>query len=328
MSRLRQARETAGLTQEELALRAGVSRQLIGAAESGRNTPRVDAAIAIADALSGSVEEIFGAETAAVPVITAEGLGEGMLVRSGRVGDVTVATPLASSTGDSADGIVVDGQVEPLAPLPAGFVVAGCEPGLVVVERQLRNKGAGALTVMASSSAALSALERGVVHAALVHGPALERAGEFADHVRIRLASWEVGLADAPDALSGWFESALRGELPVVQREPGAGVQQAFEAAVLTGATVRGPQAGSHIEAASHAVHASIPAVTIAPAALAVGAQFRPLGFHETQLWINPEYADVAAVRDALDFLSSRAYRLWLQSTGGYVLDDFGTRVA
>ena len=40
-SRLRAARERAGLTQAELAERAAVSRQLVGAIEAGRHSPAI-----------------------------------------------------------------------------------------------------------------------------------------------------------------------------------------------------------------------------------------------------------------------------------------------
>ena len=58
--RLRALRLQAGLTQGELAARAGVSRQLVAAVEAGRNVPAVDAAVALARALGTTVEELFG----------------------------------------------------------------------------------------------------------------------------------------------------------------------------------------------------------------------------------------------------------------------------
>ena len=70
MSRLRRYRESAGLTQSELANRARVSRQLIGAAESGRNLPRVDAAVAIAAALNMPVEALFATGSLPTDVLT------------------------------------------------------------------------------------------------------------------------------------------------------------------------------------------------------------------------------------------------------------------
>ena len=61
---------------------------------------------------------------------------------------------------------------------------------------------------------------------------------------------------------------------------------------------------------------------------MAVGALFRPLGFHETQLWINPEWLDDRIVGEALDVIQDRPYRLRLLDIGGYDLSGFGSRVA
>ena len=53
-----------GLTQTELAASAGVSRQLVAAVEAGVNTPAVDAALRLAQALGCSAEDLFEAAPA------------------------------------------------------------------------------------------------------------------------------------------------------------------------------------------------------------------------------------------------------------------------
>jgi molybdate-binding protein len=160
-----------------------------------------------------------------------------------------------------------------------------------------------------------------------VHGPALRRAAEFEGIVRIRLAGWEVGLADARGADPDWFDRAISGRVPVVQRESGAGVQVEFETLVSSADPIPGPRASSHLEAASRAVYGGIPAVTIEPAALAVGAEFRSFGFHETELWIAPEWRNERVVGDALDVIGDRRYQRRLEAIGGYDLSGFGTTV-
>jgi molybdate-binding protein len=156
----------------------------------------------------------------------------------------------------------------------------------------------------------------------------LLRADEIAGVVRLRLASWEVGLADAPDAPSGWVEAALSGRHPVVQRDSGAGVQKTFEAAVAVDATtVPGPRVNSHRESAVRAVYAGIPGVTIEPAALAVGAQFVSLDSHDSELWIDHRWVDDRVVTEALDVLLGREFRANLVRIGGYDLSAFGSKV-
>ena len=58
-SGVRECRLSCGMTQAELAARAGVSRQLVAAVEAGRHAPAVDAALGIARALGTTVEDLF-----------------------------------------------------------------------------------------------------------------------------------------------------------------------------------------------------------------------------------------------------------------------------
>jgi putative transcriptional regulator len=57
---VRRARVLAELTQAELAASAGVTRQTIVAVEAGDYAPSVYLALAIAERLHSSVEELFG----------------------------------------------------------------------------------------------------------------------------------------------------------------------------------------------------------------------------------------------------------------------------
>lgn len=59
-SSLAAARKRAGLSQEGLAEQAGVTKLTILRIEKGQTRPSVDVALAIARALDGSVEQLFG----------------------------------------------------------------------------------------------------------------------------------------------------------------------------------------------------------------------------------------------------------------------------
>ena len=65
---MRRARLLAELTQAELAASAGVTRQTIVAVEAGDYAPSVYLALAIAERLGSTVEELFGQ-----PVATSAG---------------------------------------------------------------------------------------------------------------------------------------------------------------------------------------------------------------------------------------------------------------
>lgn len=333
MHPLRDHREDAGLTQADLAARAGVSRQLVSAVEAGRHQPRVDAALALARALGVDVATLFGRREQPVDVLTGAPPTPGSVVRTGRVGDLAVvARARVGEDGfEVADAVVgEDGRLEELAGLRPGPVVAGCEPGLVVLEGLLRQAGRGAVGVPAGSAAAAAALAAGRVHAAVVHGP-LGRTLPVppAGTVRRGLATWRTGLAAPTDLARGWWRDALAGRLEVVEREPGAGVQRELERA-RTAAPGRGPApvVATHLAAARTAVARGSAGVTIEPAALAVGAAFHPLSVHVAELWVAGDHVDDPGVQELLGLLASRSFRRRLDAVGGYDLSACGTAVA
>jgi molybdate-binding protein len=142
-----------------------------------------------------------------------------------------------------------------------------------------------------------------------------------------RLTGWRVGLAIPPDIGSSWWQKVLEGDLAVVQREPGAAVQRTFEEAV-GGSATRGPRVGGHVVAARHGMAAGLPAVTVEPAAVAVGAGFHPLDRHEAQLWVAEHWMTDRGVEQVIDLIGSERFRRRLETVGGYDLDGIGSRVA
>jgi DNA-binding XRE family transcriptional regulator/molybdate-binding protein len=328
-ARLQAARRAAGLSQVELAARAGVSRQLIGAAEAGRNLPRVDAAMAIADALGVRVADLFADAPRPMDVRTGTAPGIGTFVRVGRVGEhlVTDTAGIGADGWQTADGVIGRHGLDIFEAQRPGLVAAGCEPGLELVERILREGGIGALSTPTSSSTAITALDAGRLHAAVVHGPVgtvRARAGKRSVD-RYRLVQWRVGVAAPSEASPHWWREALTGRVPVVQREPGAGVQRTFEE--HAGVGVPGPRVATHVAAARRAVIAGLPAVTIEPAALAAGAQFHALDVHEAELWVDRMWATDRIVDDALQVLTSERFRQRLAGIGGYDLTGCGGRI-
>jgi putative transcriptional regulator len=60
--RLREARQQAGLTQQQLARQLGVDQSVIARYESGMREPRVSMAVRLAAAVASSVEAIWTAD--------------------------------------------------------------------------------------------------------------------------------------------------------------------------------------------------------------------------------------------------------------------------
>jgi molybdate-binding protein/DNA-binding XRE family transcriptional regulator len=115
-TRLRLARQARGLSQQQLAGMAGVTRQAVSAVESGHSDPSLRVALSLARALGMTVEALFGPGDPADPVlarpVAATG-GGGARVALATVGDTFVALPLdgdpASRVGFGPAGGLVEG---------------------------------------------------------------------------------------------------------------------------------------------------------------------------------------------------------------------------
>lgn len=334
---LRERRQECGLTQTELAARAGVSRQLIAAVEAGRNTPAVDAALRLARALATSVEELFAGGSPDVVAALGGRLRDGAPLRVGRVADHLVAAELADhgiagAAWAKPDGAVHDGKLR-LFPgaSPAGVVLAGCDPAFGVAEAMLAGLGSRSLlAISAPTGMALRALERGLVHAAVVHGLADELPEPPVPVVRWHLARWQVGLAVPPRLGGQSFEAVLRSHMPVAQRDPEAASQQAFERArVAAGieALRPVPRASGHIDAARIAATLDCAGVTTEAAAQTFDLRFLSLEDHVVEVWINERWLDHPGVDALGELLATTAFTERVALFGGYDLTNCGALV-
>lgn len=330
-SGLKAARQAAGMSQAELAQAAGVSRQAVGAVESGAHRPSVDAALALAAALGRTVEDVFGAAASDVPVAVIGELPDrdGVAVRAARVGDRTVVVELGSDAHDgwpSADAMLARGSLAWLAGSgPEGFVVVGCDPALGLAAAL--GPRAGEQRIVAAggpTGAALDALGSGRAHAALVHGPQDALPAPSHPTVRFHLARWRVGLASRHGRRPA-LEDLLRGG-PVVQRDASASVQQAFARALAAvGARApSGPVASGHLDSARRVAEGARAGLTMEPAALRFGLEFTPLETHTCELWVDARWAGHPGARALGEILSSRAFRERVGALPGYDLTACG----
>ncbi len=337
-SELRDRRLECGLTQAELAARAGVSRQLIAAVESGRNTPAVDAALRLTRALGTTVEELFAEHAPDVVGALGDQLHDGAALRVGRVGDQLVAAELpdhgvAGAAWGKADGVLDGGRLR-LFPgaSPVGCVLAGCDPAFGIAEAMLGGLGSRSLlAISAPTGSALLALQRGLVHAAVAHGRPDELPEPPVPVVRWHLARWRVGLA-VPHRFRGHsFESILRSDLPVIRRDPAATSQQAFDRARVAtgiGAITPGLQATGHLDAARLASTLVAAAVTNEGAARTFDLSFIALEEHVVEVWITDRWLDHPGIDALGEILTTTAFTERVAHFGGYDLSHCGERVA
>jgi len=335
-SALRTHRLECGLTQAELAARAGVSRQLVAAVESGQNMPAADTAIRLARALATSVEELFASTPSEVVAALGVPLPEGALLRLGVVGGRLVAAPLPDHGIAGAAWARPDGKVEAGGPRlfpgasPRGFVLAGCDPALGIAEAMLEGLGSSSLlSVSAATGVALSSLARGGVHAAVVHGPRGELPEPPVPVQRLHLARWQVGLAAAPKLSRRSLRGLLGGDVAIAQRDPSAASQQSLERAAAHAGRVSplpGPVVEGHIAAARTASAHECAAVTIEAAARSFDLRFLPLEEHVVEIWVADIWRDHPGFIALGNILASAAFTERIAQYGGYDLRDCGTR--
>lgn len=355
-NRVREQRESRGLTQVELAERAGLSRQSIGAIEAGRATPAVDVALRLARALDCSVEALFSGSAEASVSVEASTVSV-----SGRVAMAQVAGRWVSyaldgvGTRTSADGLAAPArggrlEVEPLRPTAearGNVIIMGCALGLGLVADRLNSRpGPGRfLWLPRSSTAALQALAKGHTHLAGVHlvdrrtGEAnvedVRRSTAGVDVVLVTLARWEAGLVTAagnPKGLKRAADLGRRG-LRLVTREEGSGARRLLDRQLREAGVereLRSPalEASGHLEVAQAvAMGAGDVGVATRDAAIACGLDFIPLAEERYDLVVpRASMGDVRLVR-LFEVMTSKATRRELTALG-YDVRSCGDRVA
>jgi putative molybdopterin biosynthesis protein len=289
---LRSRRIKLGLTQVQLASAARVSRQLVAAVEAGVNTPSVDAALRLAQALDCSAQELFGQPT---------------------------VEALRNPVADRAH-----------TPARAGcLVIAGCDPALQIAEAMLAGAGeAGLLALDATTGMAMTALRDGGVHAAVTHGLDGHLPQAPIAAIRIQLARWQVGLGVAPEiaAQASTLEACLDQRVPIVQRQESSAAQQALRQATsaLGGDLPRSAVASGHVDAARAAAALGCAAITTEAAARLEGLRFIPLESHTVEISVNRRWWHHPGVESLGNVLTSQAFGAEVGRMGGYDLRGCG----
>jgi DNA-binding XRE family transcriptional regulator len=289
-SSLHRRRVQLGLTQTELAASAGVSRQLVAAAEAGVNTPAVDAALRLAQALECSAEDLFE------------------------------AGPRRRSIGLIASR-PTDWQTRVL-------VVAGCDPAVAIAAAMVAEEGPLRLLALdATTGTALRSLHDGGVHAAVVHGRAEHLPQSPVDVIRLQLARWQVGIGLAPGLKAGTLAACIENKVLIVQRQESAASQQALRRAVnaLGYELPGGAVTSGHLEAARAAVALGCAAITTEGAALMSGLRFVPLELHTVEIWLDRRWEQHPAFQTLGNLLRSGAFASNVSRMGGYDLTGCGS---
>ena len=364
---LRAARSARGLTQAELARRAGISRQALGAIESGEYQPGVTVALRLARELGLSVERLFGSEPD-VPYSRVDALwsertppraGGASRVALGRVGGKLVALPQpAAQLSLTAPAGVVErrhgGQAvvathRSSEEIDSSILMAGCDPAVSLLLNWLarRRSPTSAYSISCSSSSGLQMLLDGRVHVAGVHlkdpggtGYNLAAASKALGQnkmVLINFARWEVGLATSPGNPHRIRDIADLGggTLRVANRERGSGAREALDDALqahgIPAASVRGYDTvfGGHLEVAAAVSdgRADI-GVTLRVAASAYGLGFVPLREERYDLVFSHQAYQSEVMVPILDALHSSRFAREINQLCAYDTNDMGKLIA
>jgi molybdate-binding protein/DNA-binding XRE family transcriptional regulator len=365
-TRLRLARQARGLSQQQLAGMAAVTRQAVSAVESGHSDPSLRVALALASALGMTVEDLFGPGGPADPVlaqpVAALG-GEGSRVTLATIGDTFVALPLHADTaarvgfgpagglvaGPRAEGVVAGPPpreareapgpipVRPIGPPRPTLIVAGCDPALPLLETPLAllDPPVGFAWWPCGNGEALRLAAAGLVHAAGIH-----QSGQPDDAIDIPggagvvgFTSWREGLVIRHPAQVTGLGDVARAGLRLVNREPGAQAR-----ALLDRERLRlrldpaelpgyGTQAAGHLQvAAAVAGRLADAGVSSEPAALAYGLGFIPLADERFDLVLPAKHAASREVQGLLKVLTSPWLLAQLASLPGYDPASCGER--
>jgi putative molybdopterin biosynthesis protein len=362
-TRLRLARQARGLSQQQLAGMAAVTRQAVSAVESGHSDPSLRVALALSRALGMTVEELFGPGDPADPVLArpvAPVGGEGSRVVLATVADTFVALPLRGVTvvraGFGPAGGLVAGEpgeaqvpgepvaVRPIAPPRPTLVVAGCDPALPLLETPLAllDPPVGFAWWPCGSAEALRLAATGLVHVAGVHQDGDEpghgdHAGDAAGIPGgaevVGFTCWREGLVVRPGTEVAGLGDLARLGLRLVNREPGAQARTLLDRERLRLRLDPAELPGYHSQAAGHLQVAAAVAGRLAdagvssePAALAYGLDFIPLADERFDLVLPAKHAASREVQGLLKVLTSPWLLTQLASVPGYDPSSCGER--
>ncbi|HWI62039.1 MAG TPA: substrate-binding domain-containing protein [Symbiobacteriaceae bacterium] len=364
---LKQIRTRQGMSQQDLAALAGVTRQTISGVESDLYAPSAAVALRVARALGCRVEDLFWLEEdmPEVEAIPAEGTpaGDGLRVMLGKVGGRWVAHPLVGERAFRSEMIPADGAgslvpgagamrvklLDDAESLQQTVILAGCSPALSLWAQAAErwHPGLRVHSIFANSMEGLRRLSRGEVHAAGVHlydaesgeynVPFVKRALPGRPVVLVNLGVWEEGLlVQAGNPLGIQMVSDLaRPGVTIINREAGAGSRQLLERSLHNAGVTQREVAGFDRVVGSHtgvaqAVAAGLAhaGVSTASVAHAFGLGFIPLQKVRYDMVIPKEYLEEPPLRHLLTTLNHQRVRSQLEALGGYDTSQTGEIMA
>lgn len=341
--RIASRRHELGWTQSKLAARAGVPRTTVSAIEGGRLAPSVTAAIALAQAMDCTVEEIFGVESMSSAVAGHPQWAwppEDTTCRywqaeiSGRHWLYPVESAVLNPVPH--DGIWQGGVTKEHSAFEATktLVIACCDPAAGwLAQTYAAASGFRMLVLERSGSAALDLLRQGLVHVAGIHRSTNEQPDRNQESARtllrdphrlIRVTHWEEGLVLARGEKSKSAQFHARRDAQWALRETGSAARECMDE-FLGKATARGRFVSGHM-AVAEAVRAGWAdlGVCVRFAAESASLDFLPLREEALDFCLPSSSVRDPRITALVRLLRSRGHRRILSELPGYNARETG----
>jgi putative molybdopterin biosynthesis protein len=334
-------RNALGWSQAELAERVGISRTAVSAIEGDRLSPSVATALALAEILGCSVEELFG--KAGAPGPTEPEWAWRPHNQCGRyweaeVGRRRLLYPVEAAALHAIphDGIWEEGIFRERDSVPAEttLTLATCDPAAgVLASEYARSTGFRLLVFQRGGSQALELLHKGVIHIAALHRSTGARPRRNAETVRERLggdfcllraAEWEEGLALPPENQSRVVASVARRTGCWAGREVGSGARECLEE-LLEGRRFVGREVSGH-NSVAEAVRSgwAEAGVCVRFSAEEAGLNFLPVRQESLDFCFATSAQRDRRVQGLVRLLRSRRYRRLVSEMPGFDARNMG----
>jgi molybdate-binding protein len=226
------------------------------------------------------------------------------------------------------------------------LLIAGCDPGISVLLRQLQREGVEAVSASRNSSQSLDLLKQSMVHVAGTHLkdeetgesnlPAIKKQFPKGSVAVVSYAFWEEGIVIAhgnPKGIRG-IEDLARKDVKIVNREPGSGIRMMLDSHLgkhgIPANDINGYDsvAPGHLPAAWQVkTGAADCCLATKTAACVFGLDFITLERERYDLVIRVQNMNHPGVQVLLDILGRTSFRRELEGLGGYDTHVAGDRL-
>ena len=353
---LRQARQQAGLSQGELADRAGVARQTVGGIESRQYGPSLAVAFRLAVALGKKIEDIFQMPDIIPDEVHATWSGMGQFPEVGEKIQLARLTTDGKYTAFPAnrDSLQIEANatvvgmgsskerllariLEPEDLAAPAVLLAGCSPALALLKQRLNNRyrDVSICWINTNSMASLQALAKGLIHGAGVHIydeetgeynlPIVKRVLQHTPHMVVNLCYGEQGFVVGrgnPKGISG-FGDLCRQDVRIVNRELGAETRRLLDSGLKQNSLLPSQVAGYNFQVQTHqevvqtvALGGADCGISLRPLARLYKLDFIPLTRERYDLVFLLEDLEKPGVQAILDCLQKHNFLLALEASG------------